>query len=709
MKKFSLFIFFFLFIISGFFYLYFYNKNVYINFDNKLRDEMFLLRGEIPNTDKIIIVNIDEKSLKNIGQWPWSRDIISQIIVNITNDEAKIIGLDMFFAEKDMKSPYYLAKKYGLKLPKQYDINYDELFAYILSQTPTIMGYFFNLENNNTKNVLPNIPAIFIQKNLPQEYLIKAKGYIGNLAILQNNAYSAGFVNTIPDEDGVVRNVPLLISYNNIIYPSLSLEMYRAYKHIKKVIINYSPTGIDNITLGKQKIKTDRFGRFFVNYRGDKGSFKYISAVDVLNNKFKKGAFKNKFVLIGTTASGLYDLRVTPFNTVYPGVEVHANVLDNLLKGDFIYRPDFSEIIDISLLILFGILTFIAFYFFTPLLATSFTLIGVIGYFIFIYYLMFDKGYVFEIILPILEIIILSIIFGGINYFFESKKTKVLKEIFSKKVSKNVMKELIKNEEEHHSILAPKDKEITIFFSDIRSFTSISEKIANPTKVIELLNFYMTPMVQNITLHKGTVDKFIGDAIMAYWNAPVDIPNHADEAVSSAIEQIDMLHKMNDKIKKKFGVDLDIGIGINSGIATIGEMGSEGRADYTVIGDNVNLASRLEGLNKVYKTHILITQFTFELLQKDYIIRDIDLVKVKGKTKPVKIYQVLGFGKEDFTEYNIALNLYREAKFIQAKEKFEQLFNQTNDKLYEVYIDRCDYFISNPPQNFNGVWTFTTK
>jgi len=227
--------------------------------------------------------------------------------------------------------------------------------------------------------------------------------------------------------------------------------------------------------------------------------------------------------------------------------------------------------------------------------------------------------------------------------------------------------------------------------------------------VIELLNIYMTPMVNNIITHKGTIDKFIGDAIMAYWNAPVDIVNHADEALSSAIEQIEMLQKLNHKIKQKFNIKLDIGIGINSGVVTIGEMGSSGRADYTIIGDNVNLASRLEGLNKVYHSHILISEFTYKLLTKDYIIREVDLVRVKGKTKPVRIYQVFGFGKKEFNEYNKALELYRKAKFDEALNAFEKLFVENDDKLYQLYIDRCKIFIKNPPINFDGVWKFNTK
>jgi len=690
------------FLTSIYFYL-FYPDSLQI-FDNKLRDEMFLIRGEINTTNNIVIVDIDEKSLKTLGQFPWSRDIVSDILINLTNAGALIIGLDVFFAEKDTKSPAYLAKKYNLNIKKD---DYDFYLAQVLNNTPTILGYLFDFESNITKNILPNVPAVIIQRNLKKEYLLNAKGYISNIPILQNNVYSGGFINMIPDLDGVVRNVPLLIKYDDIIYPSLAFEMYRIATGKTKIIIDYSEAGIEDIKLGKEKIKTDRFGRIFINYRGDKKKFKYISAVDIYENNFNPKDIKDKFVLIGTSAGGLFDLRVTPFNTVYPGVEVHSNIIDNLIKRDFLVKPDMGEIIDIGLLFLIGVIVLIVFYFLSAILATSLVIVMVVGYFIFSYYLMFHYGYIISVFLPIVEILILVIIFSAINYFLESKKAESLKYAFARKVSSNVMNELLKHTSS--KVLEPQEKEITIFFSDIRSFTSISEKLDDPKKVIKLLNVYMTPMVENITLHKGTVDKFIGDAIMAYWNAPVDIENHSDEAVSSAIEQIKMLKKLNKKIKAEFGIELNIGIGINSGIATIGEMGSSGRADYTVIGDNVNLASRLEGLNKIYFSNILISEFTYKLLKKEYIIREIDLVRVKGKTKPVKIYQVIDFGKKDFSEYQKALKLYQNSKFLEAKQSFEKLYKQQNDKLYLLYIDRCNHFLENPPTNFDGVWTFKTK
>jgi len=691
-----------IFFIMMFLYL-FYPTNLQI-FDNKFRDEMFLIRGDINTTNRVVIIDIDEKSLKKLGQWPWDRKIISQILENLTNSDALIIGLDIFFAEKDTKSPSYLAKRYNFKIKTE---NYDYLLANTLTNTPSILGYLFDFEENLTKGVLPNVPAIFIQKNKREEYLLKAKGYIGNIPILQNNSYSGGFINMVPDVDGVIREVPLLLNYDDMVYPSLAFEMYRIARGINRVFINYSDAGIDNIQLGKEKIKTDRFGRIFINYRGDEHKFKYISAVDIYENRFNKKDIKDNFVLIGTSAGGIFDLRVTPFNTVFPGVEIHANIIDNLLKGDFLFKSDMGEMIDIISLFIISLIVSLIFYFLEALIAILFVIILMVLDFIFVYYLMFKFGYIINIFLPLLDTILLVIIFNTINYFLETKKTANLREVFSRKVSHNVMNELLNNQSD--DILAPKQKEVTVFFSDIRGFTSISEKLNNPKKLITLLNVYMTPMVKNINHNQGTVDKFIGDAIMAYWNAPVDIEYHADKAVSSAIEQIEILNSLKMEIKREFDIDLDIGIGINSGIVTIGEMGSKGRADYTVIGDNVNLASRLEGLNKVYHTNILISEFTYQLLTKNYIIRELDLVRVKGKHKPVKIYQVMGFGSKDFSKFYEALNLYRISNFYEAKIIFQQIFDETRDKVSKLYIERCEYFILHKPENFDGVWTFTTK
>jgi len=677
--------------------------------DKKIKDEFFLIRGIQKPTGNVIIVDIDEKSLSKLGQWPWERKKIAEILTNLTNAGAGIIGLDIFFAEKDKKSPSFMAPKI-CKVPKNI-YNSDKILANIIANTPTILGYVFNFENNITKNQLPNIPAIFIEKNLKKEFLLQPKGYISNIDIIQKSAYSAGYLNMIPDIDGVVRYVPLLVKYQYSIYPSLSFEMFRLAYGIKKIFINYDENKIKNIKIDQITIPTNTIGAIYVNYRGPSHTFKYISASDVYFNEFNKSLVKNKFVLIGTSAIGLFDLRNTPFDTVFPGVEVHANIIDNLIKQDFLYEKNNNTVKTILFLLAVTIIIALTSYLLKAFYSFIIFLILILGYIYYSYY-MFNK----HILIDIAPIIILAsslyLILTLINYFKKEKESLNLKKAFAKKVSPSVMEELLKHSNE--KLLSPREKEVTIFFSDVRNFTTISEKIGNPKKLINLLNNYMTPMTNIIVNHKGTIDKFIGDAIMAYWNAPNDVKNHADEAISSALEQIKLLNELKKKFKKEFNINFDIGIGINTGIATVGEMGSEGRADYTIIGDSVNLASRLEGLCKAYKAHIIISEFTKEKLTKKYILRELDLVKVKGKNLPVKIYEVLGFGenkefeKELKTYYN-ALEYYRKGEFKKALDIFEELYKKNNNYLYQLYIQRCKNLIKEPPKNWDGIYVFKTK
>jgi adenylate cyclase len=302
-------------------------------------------------------------------------------------------------------------------------------------------------------------------------------------------------------------------------------------------------------------------------------------------------------------------------------------------------------------------------------------------------------------------------ILTSLHYIFESKQKELIKNKFAKKVSKAVAESLIKQGDK--DILEGKAKEITIFFSDIRGFTTISEKIGSPDKLIHMLNEYMTPMVDNIVNHKGTIDKFIGDAIMAYWNAPVAVANHADKAVQSAIEQIEMLIKINRKITPKYDVQIAIGIGVHTGVVTAGDMGSNGRSDYTIIGDNVNLASRLEGLTKQYGAQILISEATRMLLKDEYTIRPMDLVEVKGKSEAVEIHEVICNNKnisdKEMQMYLRATKLFRDANVDAAYELYLQLQEHYPSTLYELYTSRCKNFLKNPDLEFTPILTMTTK
>ncbi|WP_072680878.1 CHASE2 domain-containing protein [Arcobacter sp. LA11] len=700
----------------SFFYISF--PGIPNSFDNKLRDYLFLIRGEIPTTENVIIVDIDEVSLKELGQWPWSRNKISKIVKNLTDSGVLLVGFDIVFPEEDSSSPHRVFDYYNIK--KENIPNYDLEFAQTIASTPTILGYQFELEKDSEfiNKTFPEIPAIFIEKDKEEDsqYLLEAKGTILNLPLLQKSSYSSGFFNNVPDDSGVVRSVPLIISYDDIIYSSLSLEMLRVLSNTNQVYIQYNKYGVEKIVLKDLEIPTDRHGRILVNYRGKERSFKYYSAVDIYKNKIDKKELENKIVLIGTSAAGLLDLRSTPFESIYPGVEVHANVIDNVIKGDYIYKTPLIEGINIVMIFVLTILvTLILTY--TPFWLNPFIVIFFLtGTSFIIYKILFTVGIVLNIFFPILAIFVASVLTILFDYFYEIKKKEAIKDKFASKVSKEVMNDLLKDLD--NSKFQAIEKEVTVFFSDIRNFTNISEQMDSAKNLITYLNQYMEPMSNIIIKYEGTIDKYIGDSIMAYWNAPANVENHADKALNASIKQINKLKGLNKKLKNENKPLIDIGIGLNTGTAIVGEMGSIGRSDYTVIGDSINLGARLESLCKYYDSKINISNFTKDALKDEYIFRFLDLVKVKGKSEPAEIWQVHGKGKaqkklkEELSKYHQAIDLYKNSKFEEALNIFKELEEykeKTNQNIYKIYCERCEEFISSPPENFNGIYEHHTK
>ncbi|MFX4217961.1 CHASE2 domain-containing protein [Aliarcobacter butzleri] len=684
--------------------------------DNRLRDYLFTIRGELPHNQNVVIVDIDETSIKSLGQWPWSRDKLAKILENLTLANVGIVGLDIVFAEEDRTSPHKILQ--DLKIYKKDVPNYDLEFANIVENSPVILGYQFDLvKKDNTNAKVPQIPAIFIEKDKPQDksYLIEAYNTILNIPQIQDKAYSSGFFNNIPDDTGIIRSVPLVISYDDTIYPSLALEVIRVINDTQKVVVQYDENGISNIVLDDISIPTDRYGRMLINFRGPERSFKYISAIDIYNNNFDKSEIDGKIVLIGTSAAGLFDLRATPFDSVFPGVEVHANIIDNILMQDFIYKASWLDGANILIIFVLSIivvmLTTYTTFWANPIIFISFS----ISYLFLAYNLLFDYGIVLNILFPIATVLIASIMTTLFDYFYNIKKEEAIKAKFASKVSKNVMDDILKNIDKNE--FSAKSKEVTIFFSDIRGFTNISEKL-DAKELISFLNRYMQPMSEIIIKYQGTIDKFIGDAIMAYWNAPIDIKNHCDLALKASLEQLEVLEKLNVELQKENLPKIDIGIGLNTGTVIVGEMGSSLRSDYTVIGDTINLGSRVESLCKYYDSKLNISNFTKDKLQEEYIFRFLDLVKVKGKNEPVEIWQVLGKGeakeslKEELDLYHKAIEFYKNSDFINALEIFESLENnenKTNKNIYKIYITRCKEFIKTPPKNFDGVYEHTTK
>lgn len=678
--------------------------------DSRLRDFLFLIRGELPKSDKIVIVDIDEKSLDKLGQWPWQRDVVAALLYKLTQAGAGVIGLDIVFAEEDRTSPHRFATKFP-KLASKLE-NYDEVLAKCFAQTPVVGGFSFLFHEKNEEQHTPNIPAVFVEKGLKENNEIPVPdGIVLNIPILQNAMQTSGFFNNIPDLGGMITHVPLIMKYDGIIYPSLALEMYRAMMGKQVVKIVGDDIAVDHILIGDKKIPTDLAGRLVLNPRGPQKHFRYISVVDIFEDKFDKKDIEGKFVLIGTSAMGLFDIRSIAYDNAIPGVEVHANVIDNILVGDFLHQSADARNYDLIIIWLVAFATVLLFAFISSTLILPFALLIGYGLFELFYTLLFDYSMVLNLLFPMVAFILSIVISLMVDYIISSRKEQEAKRMLGKKVSPAVMNFLLENSKD--DLVKSREVEASVFFSDIRSFTTISEKIGSPDRLISMLNEYMTPMVDSIINHKGTIDKFIGDAIMAYWNAPLQIENYADMALKSAIEQIEMLQKINESITPKYDVTINIGIGIHTGLVTAGDMGSQGRSDYTVIGDNVNLASRLEGLTKQYGANILITKATYDKLKGSYKIRLIDLVEVKGKSQAVEIFEVICNNKdisnEELERCNKGIVNFREGKVQEARTIFTALNQERVCILYEMYIHRSQYYIDNPDIPFSPILKMTTK
>ncbi len=712
----------------------------YTPLDNKGKDIFFTSRGYIEPKNKVIVVDIDEKSLNYFGQYPWERTVLASVIHKLTEMGVAVVGLDVMFPEEDRSSPHKFAEKFGLA--GEYENN-DEIFASVVANTPTILGYTFNL--NAKEFVLrdaPMLPATFIEDGLTEynNYMITSQDVILNIPTIQDNSYSSGFFNNTPDQSGIIRSVPLVIKYDDEVFSSLALEMVRAISGVEMINIIYNANGIGGVLLGEKFIPTDRYGRLLANFRGPGFTFEYISAVDIYKGEVDPKKIEGAIALVGTSAAGLLDIRAIPFDSVYPGVEVHATVIDNILTGDFLTKPSWIEGLDIVVIV--GIVFILTILF--HILSANFVLLLLpfifAGVFYGIYHMMFVDGIVMNTLFPFLALVLTTIILMIVNLFFEQKQKKLIKGKFAAKVSPAVMEDLIKSG--NSDVMVGHEREITVMFSDVRNFTNISESMPNAKTLIEFLNEYMDPMTEIIVKYGGTVDKFIGDAIMAYWNAPIDVDNHPTKAVDATIEQLHACVPLNKKIKEdprfantvkmseRLGVEpIEIGIGLNTGVAVVGEMGSKGRSDYTAIGDPINLGARLESLCKYYNSKCNISNFTKERLEESkYIYRFLDLVTVKGKSEPIEIWQIHDFEgghngeylfnssrerlQEELDRYHEAIKLYKDAKFEEAMAIFKEVNeweDKSNKNVYDMYIERCEHYIEVPPENFNGVFKHTTK
>ena len=713
----------------------------------KTLDLRFKSRGTVKPLGTVVHAVIDEKSLDEEGKWPWPRSKIAKMIDYLSDDGAKVIGFDIGFLEPDENNNISFINSLESKI-KSLKVKNKRLDRFIYdskaaadndlalansikkSKAKVVLGYFFHMSKEGLgyeidKDTIDAKLDQISESKYPiiqfspgehpgEETFFSAYAPETNLPILTEATDSSGYFNMFPDIDGVVRWIPFIIKSGDEIYPPLSMQSIWHYLDKPPLIVKVAEYGVEGIQIGDIRIPTDEKGRMMINYLGPPKTFPHYSISDIINNRITKGEFKDKIVLVGATAIGIYDMRNTPFSPVYPGLEIHATVVDNILRKNFLTRPEYAQIFDILFIILIGVIAGFVIPRLSAIKGILFVLVLFFAHIFITRFLFVSYGLWLNVVYPLAALLILYTTLTIYKYMTEERERKKIKGAFTYYVSSSVVNEMLKYPEKLK--LGGDRRELSVLFSDIRGFTSIAEGMT-PEELVHLLNEYLTVMTDTIFKYDGTLDKYIGDAIMAIFGAPLDIPDHPAKACRSALEMMDELKKLNQKWISEGKKPIDIGIGINTGPMMVGNMGSSQRFDFTVMGDSVNLGSRLEGANKNYKTNIIISEFTYEKVKDEFLCMELDSVRVKGKKKPVKIYCLAGckviHGERGaiVNQFNQAIALYKQRDWEKAMHAFENIAAmEPNLYAAQNYVERCLELKKNPPPaDWDGVYVFKTK
>lgn len=708
--------------------------------ENKAFDFRLNLSLENRFDRRIVIVDIDEESLKEEGRWPWNRKKLANLVEILFDQyQINVLGFDVLFAEPDTSSGLpvleLLARsqlKNNSEFIKTLDLikprlEHDLIFANTLRSRATVLGYYFKTESiaGNASTVSGELPKAVVTQgydNLNLPLLLSAKGYGANLSILQQAAASGGFIDTpLIDNDGIIRRVPLIQVYKQKIYEAFSLAVLRAALGSPPLQLGISSEynsdngkGIlESIQLGPFSIPVDQHGSALIPFRGHFPSFQYISAKDVLAGSVDKPILQGSIVLIGTTAAGLLDMRATPVQNVYPGVEIHANLIAGILDEHLYHRPAYATGFEFAALLIIGLLLiFIAPRFSLPLylVIASTALIVVI---LFNFYMWSNKQINFPLVAQVLLILMLSFIQMIYGYFIENRNKRQLTRLFGQYVPPELVEEMSHQPEDF--ALKGDIRELTVMFTDIRNFTSISE-LMSPQQLTLMLNEYFTEMTSVIQNNRGTMDKYLGDGIMAFWGAPLADQLHASHAVRAAWEMIGATKALRAQFRQKGWPEINIGIGINTGSMHVGNMGSKFRMSYTVLGDEVNLGSRLENLTKYYGVKIIVSEKT-KALCGDFVFRELDIVRVAGKGIPVRIFEPVAYKtllseplKINLEHYHQMIAEYRKGNWKQAQHLLKVLVEENpHSTLYQEYNTRILRLLQSTPENWDPIFTYKDK
>ena len=680
--------------------------------------------------ERIVILDIDEKSLGEVGRWPWSRSVMAELTAKLFERYGvALVGFDVVWAERDPSSGIDVLDALSRKdfranrnFQETYSrlrptLDFDARFAESLKGRPVVLGYYFNSEERAVRaNALPEpvLPrGAFAGRNVA---FLQWAGYTGNLPAYLRNAAGAGHFTPAPDFDGVMRRVPMLVEFDGAFYEALSLAMVRAWMRMRtgqsaSVTPGYPeerPNDLEWLEVGGVKIPVDESAAALIPFRGGKFSFPYFSLADVLHDRVPAERLKGRIALIGTSAPGLQDLRATPVEGAFPGVEIHANLIAGILDGEIKHRPWYTTGAEIVLLLVGGAVLSLL----IPRLSAVWATVAAAAGMALIVAFNLAAWNMGGLVLPLASSLLIAAAIYTMNmaygYFVESRSKRRLAGRFGEYVPPELVDRMARDPARY--TMEPKSAELTILFSDIRGFTGISEALS-PEALREYINEYLTEMSVIIrSRHRGTLDKYIGDAIMAFWGAPVDDPQHARHAVLAALEMQRHCAPLNARLAARGWPRLEIGVGVNSGIVRVGDMGSRVRRAYTAMGDAVNVASRLEGRTKNYGVGILVGEATRAQVQ-DVVFREIDRIRVKGKDEAITVYEPLQGESEHLAPWNEALRAYRAQDWDSAEAGILSL--QRIDPgcgLYAAYLKKIHDMRRRPPQpDWDGVTGFDEK
>jgi adenylate cyclase len=725
-------------------YLWASQSTLLRNLEAKALDFRFHLRGEGRSASRVVLVTIDDRSIAELGRWPWSRQRFADIVQRLHAAEAKIVAFDLLFSEPEAAMQGELLRDlrqtlesidlsplepnlqgfYQILRRLERASEPDMTFAEAIRQAGNVVLPFVlivdSLPSRSQPGRQPPPPMIAqaayrILHNLgsnPPALPLTGSAILAPVAAIGQSAVALGHVNVAFDTDGTPRYDYLVAEYKGEYYPSLVMQVVRQYLGLRpeEVRVRFG----EGIQLGPIAIPTDESMRLLVNYLGPSGTFPTYAFADVLQRRIPEPTFRDAIVLIGGAARGLADTFVTPFSAALSGVERHATVIDNILREDFLRRSHATVLIDLAAVVLMGLLVG----WLSPKCPSywgSVAALGLAGVYFLANALAFTRaGLWVNLLFPLVAVVVTQSGITLFKFLTEERQKRMIRSAFQYYLHPTIVDQVSQNPQLLK--LGGESRELTVLFSDIRSFSTIAEGLS-PEALVHLLNEYLTVMTQVVFRHNGLLDKYMGDGIMAVYGAPLDDPDHAFRACCSALEMMDELKTLRAKWAAHGLPLVNIGIGINTATMVVGNMGSELRFDYTVMGDGVNLASRLEGANKEYGTNIIVSESTWEQVRDRLAGRELDVIRVQGKAQPTRIFQVLGMAPLSPTLvpsirlFEAGLGAYRTQQWDSASHLFQQVLDALpGDAPSRLYIQRCQAYLATPPaSDWDGVYTMPTK